>query len=65
MTNRLLSLAIGLIPGTALACPGCVGNGPNDKYTFLIVTVFVVACYVPMYVIYNLIVKNKNANERP
>ncbi len=42
------------------ACPGCVGANPKDKNIFIIVGIFVILIYIPMFVLYKMIYKHRN-----
>ncbi len=60
----LLLLGGWLVPAMALACPYCMGNGQEgrDSNTTLILSLFILACYVPYWVIWRLIKKGRGPN---
>ncbi len=45
----------------AWACPYCAGNtqGERDHYTTLILGLFIIAIYIPYWIIYRLIKKSR------
>lgn len=51
-----------IISGQALACPGCLGTNPKDKYYLYIIGAFILLCYVPMYFLFKMIFKMRNIN---
>ena len=56
-----------LIPGLALACPGCsdvVGNA-REAYVPYVVMTFVLLIYIPFCFIFRQIMKHKNLNNIP
>jgi hypothetical protein len=48
-----------------LACPYCAGNdqGGKDSNTTLVLGIFILAIYIPYYIIYRLIKKNRQLRE--
>jgi len=74
MMLKGLVLNIALFFSTGLlACPYCVGNsqGGKDSNTTLILALFILAIYIPYYLIYRMIKKHKalaalnEAHDRP
>jgi hypothetical protein len=49
------------LPVLALACPYCAGNGQEgkDSNTTLILALFILAIYIPYYLIYRMIKKHR------
>jgi hypothetical protein len=47
-----------------MACPYCAGNNQSgkDSNTTLILGLFILACYIPYWVIYRLIKKGRGTN---
>ena len=56
---------ITVFAGEALACPACAGSlqNPKDKYLVYSLIVFIVLIYIPFYLLYRTIIKNKDLNE--
>jgi uncharacterized BrkB/YihY/UPF0761 family membrane protein len=48
-----------------LACPSCSGSGlnPREKDVWIILTVFIAACYIPMYYLFKTIYKYRNSTK--
>lgn len=48
--------------GQALACPMCAGskNNPEDQYLVYILMGFIALTYIPFFIIYKTIIKNRN-----
>ena len=48
----------------SLACPACAGSMQNesDKYIVVALGVFVLLTYIPFYILYSTIIKNRNVN---
>ncbi|MBT3981341.1 MAG: hypothetical protein HOE90_08300 [Bacteriovoracaceae bacterium] len=62
---KILSLILGAFwINFAMACPYCAGSNPDarDKYTVFILLIFIVACYVPLAMLFNLMRKNRALN---
>ncbi len=60
--NRIFVFALSLFFVTdLLACPYCVGNsqGGKDSNTTLVLAIFILAIYIPYYLIYRLIKKHR------
>lgn len=59
--KKLFSLALILNSSLALACPYCVGTsqGGKDSNTTVILAVFILLMYIPYFVFYRLIKKQK------
>ena len=62
MKKIVFAAFITLYSGLALACPGCVGSNPQDKYLVYILGGFVLLTYIPFYFLFRMIAKNKNAH---
>jgi hypothetical protein len=47
-----------------MACPACAGSLTNesDKYIVIALGVFILLTYIPFYILYSTIIKNRNAN---
>lgn len=54
MKNYFLVLFIFIFSLTAWACPGCAGgiNKGGTQWTLIILGTFIVACYVPFYILF-------------
>lgn len=70
MIKTLATLAIFLFPMTLLACPACAGGDAGQKATgipntVIILGCFIVATYVPFYLLFRAAKKfePKNTNE--
>jgi hypothetical protein len=64
--NRIFLCAITFLASTnLLACPYCQGNsqGGKDSNTTLILALFILAIYIPYYLIYRLIKKHRALKE--
>lgn len=61
MMMRLFAILLGFLPTLALACPYCAGNGQagKDSNTTLILALFILAIYIPYYLIYRMIKKHR------
>ena len=61
MNKIFFSLILLFGQAIAWACPYCAGNNQNGKEsnTTLILGLFILACYVPYWVIYRLIKKGR------
>lgn len=46
------------------ACPSCAGSMQNesDKWIVVALGVFVLLTYIPFYILYSTIIKNRNVN---
>lgn len=51
-----------LIIDTAMACPGCIGSNPKDKYLVYILGAFILLTYFPLFYLFKMIKKHKNLN---
>ena len=49
----------------ALACPMCAGSdtGSKDAYLVYILMGFIALTYIPFYIIYSTIIKNRKLNQ--
>lgn len=54
-----------IVNSSVLACPGCVGSMDDPKMGNIvpILAGFIVLTYIPFYLIYKTIIKNKNFND--
>jgi hypothetical protein len=61
----ILSFSLLLMSELIFACPGCAGslNNPYDKNVIIILGIFILLTYVPFYLIWRLIIKNRNLNQ--
>ncbi|MCR9203448.1 MAG: hypothetical protein NXH75_02655 [Halobacteriovoraceae bacterium] len=64
--KKLFILTFFLFSELALACPGCVGSMGNEKMGNIvpILAGFIVLTYIPFYLIYKTIIKNRNFNQQ-
>lgn len=48
-----------------LACPGCAGsmNNPKDGILVWILCGFIILIYIPFYILYRTIIKNRHLND--
>jgi hypothetical protein len=62
--KKLWFVCLFLLPSLILACPGCAGSmdNPKDKYTAYVLMGFIALTYIPFYIIYSTIIKNRNCN---
>ena len=63
---RLLFLVLLVVfPVVSISCPGCAGsvNNQADNYTVYILMGFIVAIYIPFFMLYKLFFKYKNINK--
>lgn len=45
------------------ACPGCMGgDGKTDLYIVYAIMIFILLIYIPFFLIYRTIIKNRNAH---
>jgi hypothetical protein len=67
MRAVLLFVTLLLFADYVLACPGCAGSMGNEKDARLVYILagFIVLTYVPFYVLYRTIVKNRDLNLTP
>ena len=64
--KTMLALIFMMTVDCALACPGCAGS-MDDPYKGNIVYIlggFILLTYIPFYLIYKTIIKNKNFNQQ-
>lgn len=56
-----------LVFNIAVACPGCAGsmNNPKDGTLVWILCGFIILTYIPFYIIYRTIIKNRHLNNTP
>jgi uncharacterized membrane protein len=52
-----------ILPAIALACPNCAGSSnAKDKYTVVILGIFILLTYIPFYILFNLTKRSKMKN---
>lgn len=49
--------------GELLACPGCMGTNPNDKYYLWVIGAFILLIYIPMFYMWKTFIKHKDVNK--
>ena len=56
-----------LYSGQALSCPGCAGSmeNPIDKWYVIIISIFILLCYIPLSLIFKTFHKYRNINALP
>ncbi len=61
MLKKSLALLLALLSSTVLACPGCAGSieNPKTKYVVYILMTFIALTYIPFFIIYRMIYKNR------
>lgn len=61
-----LTLIIFLFPVISTACPGCAGSmdNPKEVYKVYVLMGFILGTYIPFYLIYSTIFKNKSLNNK-
>ncbi|MBC7428318.1 MAG: hypothetical protein H7336_06885 [Bacteriovorax sp.] len=59
--SLILSLSL-ICTGQVMACAGCMGNNPNDRFYLWIVGIFVLIIYFPMFYLFKTFKKYKNIN---
>jgi hypothetical protein len=64
MNKIFFSILLLLGQSIVMACPYCAGNNQSgkDSNTTLILGLFILACYIPYWVIYRLIKKGRGPN---
>ena len=64
-TIQFILFSMILLLSEAMACPGCAGSMDNPKDSMLvwILCGFIVLTYVPFYIIYRTIIKNRHLSE--
>lgn len=66
--SKIFYLFILALPlGQALACPGCAGSmdNPRDLTYIYVLAGFIALIYIPFFIIFRVIKKNKDANVMP
>ena len=65
MIKLLFSVLLIVFPLVSISCPGCAGsvNNQADNYTVYILMGFIVAIYIPFFMLYKLFFKYKNINK--
>ena len=58
----IISLML-LTLGNAMACPGCMGTNPNDKYYLWVIGAFVLVIYFPMFYLFKTMFKWRSVND--
>lgn len=64
--KKLVTLILLLLTDFALACPSCMGSMDDPKSGNLVYILggFIILTYIPFYLIYKTIIKNRNFNEQ-
>ncbi|OIQ18580.1 MAG: hypothetical protein BM556_10015 [Bacteriovorax sp. MedPE-SWde] len=62
--KALYVLLLILFTDFVMACPGCAGsmNNPKDARLVWILIIFIILIYIPFYILYRTIIKNRNLN---
>ena len=62
---KFLMMILLYFPQVILACPGCAGSTNNeaDNYTVYILIGFIIAIYIPFFLLYKLFFKYKDINK--
>lgn len=62
--KSILTIIFSAIFNITLACPGCAGsmNNPKDGMLVWILCAFIVLIYIPFYILYRTIIKNRHLN---
>ena len=62
---KFLMMILLSFPQVILACPGCAGSTNNeaDNYTVYILMGFIIAIYIPFFLLYKLFFKYKDINK--
>lgn len=65
MNKLLVSLFFAIISLSSLACPGCAGSmeDPKNNYIVAALCIFILLTYIPFYLIYRTIIKNRHLND--
>lgn len=63
--KKLISLLFYVACELAMACPSCMGSMDDPKSGNLVYILggFILLTYIPFYLIYKTIIKNRNFNE--
>ena len=62
--TKYFALLFTLLPRAPLACPMCAANSNTSETTVYVLMGFIALTYVPFFIIYKLIVKNRNKNAK-
>lgn len=54
-----------LISNDLFACTLCIGQDSRDKKYFIIIGIFILLIYFPMFYLFKTFIKYKNINNRP
>ena len=60
---KLFAFLLTIHSGQALACPTCIGSGPNDHYYLWVIGVFILLIYFPMFYLFKTFFKYKDINK--
>lgn len=65
ISRAVFLLVVILVTDYVMACPGCAGsmNNPKDARLVWILCVFIVLIYIPFYILYRTIIKNRHLNQ--
>lgn len=63
--KTIIAILFLVVSELALACPSCMGSidDPKSGNLVYILSGFILLTYIPFYLIYKTIIKNKNFNE--
>lgn len=51
-----------IFSGELMACPSCIGSGPNDHYYLWVIGAFILLIYIPMFYLFKTFIKHKDVN---
>ena len=62
----MLKIFLFVLMSNAYACPGCAGSMDNPKDSMLvwILVTFIALTYIPFYILYRTIIKNRHLSEQ-
>ena len=61
---RRLKYFLPWLPFGIPACPMCAGGSDTSESTVYILMGFIALTYIPMFIIYKTIIKNRNTNNK-
>lgn len=64
--KKVFALTLLLVAETIVACPSCVGSMDDPKSGNIVPILggFILLTYIPFYMIYKTIIKNRNFNQQ-
>lgn len=64
--KKIYALTLIALMDVSMACPGCIGSMGNEKMGNIvpILAGFILLTYIPFYLIYKTIIKNRNFNQQ-